>query len=166
MRSYLTAALIAFVSATPLACSSAALPPVAPAFNAWATYLGGSWSCRSGSTPYTASYQRALNGHWIRGINTSGASQSEDMLAYDAHKQQWTLYDMEPSGASFAMRGPSTGAKIRLSDNGGNFNLALERVTADLYHLQFLDKNGKPSGKPDVCYRRHGVPVGSKGSMR
>jgi hypothetical protein len=85
------------------------------------------------------------------------------MLTYDAHKKQWTLYDMEPSGASFGMRGPSSGSTIRLSDNSGHFNLALERVSADRYHLQFLDKNGKPSGKPDVCYRQHGVPSGSKG---
>jgi hypothetical protein len=76
------------------------------------------------------------------------------MLTYDAQKKQWTLYDMEPTGDSFAMRGSSTGSAIRLSDSAGHFNVALERVSADLYHLQFLDRNRKPTGKPDVCKKR------------
>jgi len=157
MKEFVRAAgLVACVSAiASIACGAAPLPPVAPAFSAWATYLRGEWGCRSGSTPYTAFYELALGGHWIRAINTSGTSQSEDMLTYDARKKQWTLYDMEPTGVSSAMRGPSTGSTIRLSDNAGRLNLALERVSADLYHLQFLDRNGKPAGKPDVCNRLH-----------
>ena len=149
----IVAAALILTSAS-LTSRSATLPPVAPAFTAWATYLGGTWICRSGSTPYTVTYQLALTGHWIRGINTSGASQSEDMLTYDAQKKLWTLYDMEPAGTSAAMHGPSTASAIRLSDNAGHFSLALQRVSANLYHLQFLDRNGKPSGKPDVCRRR------------
>ena len=155
LRGALVATVIACTGAfTALPCRPATLPPVAPAFTAWATYLGGTWVCRSGSTPYTVTYQLALTGHWIRGINTSGASQSEDMLTYDAQKKRWTLYDMEPSGVSYAMRGPSTGSAIHLSDNTGHFNIALARVNARVYHLRFLDRSGKDMGKPDVCNRR------------
>jgi hypothetical protein len=139
----------------PLTSGAAPLPPVAPAFTVWATYLSGTWSCQSGSTPYTVSYERALSGHWIRGINTSAASQSEDMLSYNAKEKKWTLYDMEPTGDSFSMRGPSTGSAIRLSDKSAHFSVSLERVNAGTYRLQFGDGNGKPSGKPDVCTRRH-----------
>jgi hypothetical protein len=142
------------MSAATITCRPAALPPVAPVFSAWATYLQGEWICRSGATPYTVFYQRALSGHWIRGINTSGSSQSEDMLTYDVKKKQWTLYDMEPTGVSVAMHGPSTESTIHLSDNEGRLKLDLLRMSAGVYHLQFLNANGKPSGKPDVCSRR------------
>lgn len=133
---------------------AASVSRVAPLFQTWSTYFNGTWSCVSGKTPYSVTYRPALGGRWIRGINTSRRSQSEDMMTYDAHTKQWTLFDMEPSGVWFAMHGQSRGSTIYLHDVPTHLNLAVHRISANEYHLEFQPQNGNAGGSADVCKRR------------
>jgi hypothetical protein len=133
--------------------NAAALPPSAPLFRAWSDYLSGTWNCRSGSTPYTVTYKPALGGRWVRGINTSAGSQSEDMLTSDPRTKRWTLFDMEPSGTWFAMHGHADVAKIRLADAQAHLDLVIHRINQNEYRLEFQPQSGKPPGNPDVCKR-------------
>ena len=136
-------------------CNAASMPTTPAPLTHWTQYLTGTWSCKSGITPYTAVYRPALGGRWIRAINTSGASQSEDMLTYDNRSKMWTLFDMEPGGASAAMHGESSGSRIHLSDPSSHARLAIHRITGAEYHLEFLAQNGNGIASIDVCKRRN-----------
>lgn len=127
-------------------------PSRAAPLQSWTAYLAGTWNCRSGSTPYRVTYKPALGGRWIRGINTSSSSQSEDMMTYDPRTKQWTVFDMEPSGAWSAMHGSSGGSQIRVRDARTRLTVVIDRVSPNEYHLEFRPPSGR-AGAPDVCKR-------------
>jgi hypothetical protein len=131
----------------------APVPTPAPLFRAWSAYFAGDWDCLSGKTPYSVTYHPALNDNWIRGINVSRASSSEDMLTYDSRTRRWTLFDMEPTGASFVMNGWSGPNDIHLTDDHKKLSLVLHRIGKTSYSLTFFTPNGKPAGA-DTCRRR------------
>ena len=140
-----------------LVCSSAFLllavaPSPSPILTDWSNYFSGTWHCLSGKTPYTVSYRAALGGYWVRGINVSRASQSEDMLTYSARTKQWTLFDMEPTGVWFAMHGPSDAVGIHLFDSVSRLHILVHRIDADGYALKFLTP-GAAKGTSDTCRR-------------
>lgn len=161
MRLIAIFAIATFVIVT-LVNGNAATPTPAPPFKSWAAYLSGTWNCTSGATPYTVTYEPALGGLWIRGTNTSGASRSEDMMTYDPHSKQWTVFDMEPSGAWSAMHGASDGLKIAVYDSRTRVTVSIRRVSQNQYHLAFIPRSGK-AGAPDVCRRR---PKGGDGHVK
>lgn len=141
-----------FVPANGTRVRAAVLLGPAPTFRSWSAYLAGTWNCRSGNTPYKVTYRAALGGRWIRGINTSSTSQSEDMMTYDPRTKQWTVFDMEPSGAWSAMQGASDGSDIRMHDPRTRGTVTIHRVSQDEYQLVFRLRQSTP-GAPDVCKR-------------
>ena len=132
---------------------AAPVPTPAPLFRAWSDYFAGDWDCLSGKTPYRVTYRPALNNNWIRGINVSRASTSEDMLTYDSKTRRWTLFDMEPTGVFFVMNGWSGPNDIHLTDDSKKLSLVQHRISETSYSLSFLTANGKPAGT-DKCVRR------------
>ena len=131
----------------------APVPTPAPLFTAWSLYFAGDWDCLSGKTPYSVTYQAALNHNWIRGTNVSRSSSSEDMLTSSSKTRRWTLFDMEPTGASFIMNGWSRPSDIHLSDDRKKLSLVLHKIGETSYSLTFLTSSGKPAGA-DMCRRR------------
>lgn len=130
----------------------AVAPSPPPVLTGWSEYFSGTWNCLSGKTPYTVSYRAALNGYWIRGMNVSRGSESEDMLTYSARTKQWTLFDMEPTGVWFAMHGSSDSSGIHLFDKVSGLRVVIHRVDADRYDLEFLT-SAAAKGSSDTCAR-------------
>jgi hypothetical protein len=131
----------------------APLPTPAPLFRAWSDYFVGEWDCLSGKTPYSVTYRAALDNNWIRGINVSRTSSSEDMLTYNSGTHRWTLFDMEPTGASFVMNGWSGPNDIHLADDRKKLDLVVHKIEKGSYSLTFFTSSGKPAGS-DYCRRR------------
>ena len=71
-----------------LSAAVAARAQTAPDPMASLHFLAGHWSCTSVAdgkkSVYTTDWAAAPGGRWMRGTNRSGASQSEDILGYDA----------------------------------------------------------------------------------
>jgi hypothetical protein len=120
-------------------------------------YLTGRWNCSSTvgriTTRYTAEYSYALGGKWMRTINTSAKSQSEDMMTYVNHG--WTVIDMEPTGTMSVLTAPDTGlAHIALTTRYPKPGLSVtyDRVSMTKYTLTFAGTfGGKPAHWVDTC---------------
>jgi hypothetical protein len=120
-------------------------------------YLVGRWNCSSTTagktTTYKAQYAYALGGQWLRTINTSGSSSSEDMMTYANHR--WMVVDMEPFRAASVLAGPDRGAaRITLTTvyPPRGLTTTFNRVSFTKYTLTFGGTlNGKPAHWVDVC---------------
>ena len=86
-----------------LSGAAAAQAQTAPDPMASLQFLAGHWSCTSVAdgkkSVYSTDWAAVPGGRWMRGTNRSGASQSEDMLGYDAAQKRWRTIDMEPDGS-------------------------------------------------------------------
>jgi hypothetical protein len=122
-----------------------------------AGYLVGRWNCSSTAagttTRYTAQYNYALGGKWMRTTNTSVKSQSEDMMTYV--NGGWTVIDMEPTGTMSVLTGPDTGmAHIALTTRypKPGLNVTYDRISMTKYTLTFTGNlGGKPAHWIDTC---------------
>jgi hypothetical protein len=120
-------------------------------------YLVGRWNCTSNAggtkAAYTADYSYAMGGAWLRGINTSKGSTSEDLLGYSGHT--WRVIDVEPTGTASVMEGRDTGlAHIAMHTKYPvpGLNVTFDRRSFRNYTLTFTGTmNGKPAKWQDVC---------------
>jgi hypothetical protein len=120
-------------------------------------WIVGRWNCSSiaGSqrTTYTATYSYGLGGTWLRAVNTSHGSVSEDLLSYS--NRTWRIVDVEPSGTVSVLEGPDTGlAHMALSSKypKTGLNVTFDRRSTSKYTLTFSGMmNGKPAHWQDVC---------------
>jgi hypothetical protein len=120
-------------------------------------FLVGRWNCTStvaGKTQtYTATYAYALGGKWLRTINSSKGYSSEDMMTYGNH--EWTVVDMEPTGAMSVLKAPDTGAAhiaMQTAYPKPGLNVTFDRASWTKYSLTFSGTlNGKPAKWKDTC---------------
>ena len=123
-------------------------------------WIVGNWNCSSVAgarrTTYTATYSYALGGTWLRAVNTSNGSVSEDLLSYA--NRAWRIIDVEPSGMASVLEGPDTGlAHIALQTKypKSGLNVTFDRLSTSKYTLTFSGMmNGKPARWQDVCTKR------------
>jgi hypothetical protein len=147
-----------------LACvanATAATPAPAPSFAQLAAPMTGHWSCSSGTGPnasiYTADWALVPNAHWIRGINRTASSTSEDMETYNATTKQWRIVDMEPDGTISVLVGTATQighVATRSVFPDTSQYVRYDRVSSNAYTLtfDFLIK-GKHARWVDTCKR-------------
>lgn len=120
-------------------------------------YIIGTWHCTSTQngrqSTYTATYSYALNGGWLRSVNTAGGYTSEDLMSY-ANKT-WRVIDVQPGGMASIVEGPDTGlAHIAMHSTypAPGFNVTFDRQSTSRYTLTFSGSlGGKPANWQDVC---------------
>lgn len=120
-------------------------------------YIIGTWHCSStqGGQPqtYTATYSYALGGRWLRSVNTSHDSTSEDFMSYA--DKTWRVIDVQPSGTASIVEGPDTGlAHIAMHSTypGPGLNVTFDRQSMSKYTLTFSGTlAGKPANWQDTC---------------
>ena len=121
----------------------------------------GHWSCSSTTagktTTYTTDFAVVPNSKWIRGINRTSTSTSEDMETYDPATRQWKIIDMEPSGSSSVLIGTTAQighVAVRSVYPDASQYVRYDRVSSDAYTLtfDFLIK-GKHGRWVDTCRR-------------
>lgn len=123
-------------------------------------YIIGQWNCTSDAggrrTTYTATYSYAVNGQWLRTVNTSANYSSEDMMTYG--NRTWRVIDMEPTGMASVLEGPDTGlAHIVMQTKypKPGLNVTFDRQSMTHYTLSFSGTmNGKPARWVDTCTKR------------
>lgn len=123
-------------------------------------FLTGTWTCNSiaagTASEYTAKYSYALGGKWLRTINSSKGSNSEDMMTYSGHR--WTVIDMEPDGMSSVLVAPDTGAAhiaFTAAYPKPGLNVTFDRISTTKYTLTFSGTmGGKPANWKDTCNKR------------
>ena len=124
------------------------------------SYLIGRWNCSSYAagqrTTYTATYSYALGGTWLRTINRSKNSTSEDMMTYGA--RTWRVIDMEPTGMASVLEGPDTGLAhiaMKTAYPKRGLNVTYDRVSMSRYTLTFSGTlNGKPAKWIETCTKQ------------
>lgn len=125
-------------------------------------WLKGHWMCTSVSggktTRYTTDWARVEGGRWIRGINRSGASASEDLVTYDRTSRQWRTVDLEPDGSMSVLLSVPGASALHVSTHSVYPNdsqtVALDKQSHGAYRLRFdFVLNGKHSLWEDDCTR-------------
>jgi len=153
---YKLAAVIAITAFT-----AAAAPASLPSFAQLAATMVGHWSCSSTTagktTTYTTDFAVVPNSKWIRGINRTPTSTSEDMETYDPATRQWKIIDMEPNGSSSVLIGTTAQighVAVRSVYPDATQYVRYDRVSDDAYTLtfDFLIK-GKHVRWLDTCRR-------------
>lgn len=122
----------------------------------------GHWSCTSvtggKTTRYTTDWELIPGGRWLRGINRSGASASEDLETFDAAAQRWRIVDLEPEGAMSVLlsrRGDDARNSVAHSVYpDGSQSVALHMHGDNAYTMNFdFVINGKHALWEDDCTR-------------
>jgi hypothetical protein len=142
--------------------AAAARPQTAPDPMASLQFLAGHWSCTSVAdgkkSIYTTDWAAVPGGHWMRGTNRSGASQSEDMLGYDPTQKRWRTIDMEPDGNLSVLVSPVNADPTNMPtqsvypDDSQIVRFEKRSDTAYVLTFDFLT-NGKHARWEDDCTR-------------
>ena len=125
-------------------------------------FLTGHWSCTSvadGKTSaYTTDWAVVPGGRWMRGTNRSGASESEDMLGYDASQKRWRTVDLEPDGSMSVLLSAVGADPTKMATQSvypdDSQKVGFEKRSDTAYVLTFdFFTNGKHARWEDDCDR-------------
>jgi hypothetical protein len=125
-------------------------------------FLAGHWSCTSVTdgkkSVYTTDWAAVPGGRWMRGTNRSGASQSEDVLGYDATQKRWRTVDLEPDGSMSVLVSSVDADPTNMPtqsvypDDSQRVRYEKRSDTAYVLTFDFL-RNGKHTRWEDDCTR-------------
>jgi hypothetical protein len=145
-----------------LSGAAAADGQTAPDPTAALQFLAGHWSCTSVAdgkkSVYTTDWAAVPGGHWMRGTNRSGASQSEDLLEYDARQKRWRTVDLEPDGSMSVLVSPVDADPANMPTQSvypdDSQSVRFEKRSDAAYVLTFdFYSNGKHARWEDDCTR-------------